>query len=299
MPSHPEHELEIRDVTEEDTVRQAQVGNPAAFEQLYRRHSGRVYSLCFLFVKNSSEAEDLTQEAFLQVFRKIHTFRGEAKFSTWLQRLTINLVLMRLRKKRHPEVSLDAKPEFAEEYSRPLRELGGPDLQLTGLVDHMNLSRAIERLPDGYKEMFVLHDIEGYEHREIAEILGCSIGNSKSQLHMARLRLRELLKEAIRSRGRNVNESTDRLFRNIKTADFSAPIKLRDREDAADWKEPAAWGEGAMRRTRRFWMLLHTKPIGHPNSFANAKAPMPRRGNRYSRRKFQVKFVVSEIAKQK
>ena len=162
-------------------------------------------------VKNDSEAEDLTQEAFLLLFRKIHTFRGEARFSTWLHRLTINLVLMRLRKKRHPEVSLDATLEPDEEDSRPLMEFGGPDLRLSGVVDHVNLTRAIEQLPDGYREMFILHDVEGYEHHEIAEILGCSIGNSKSQLYKARLRLRELLQEALRSRAREKRRSTRRL----------------------------------------------------------------------------------------
>jgi RNA polymerase sigma-70 factor, ECF subfamily len=199
------------EISEKETIRLAQEGNAAAFEQLYRRYSGRVYSLCLRIVKNDSEAEDLTQEAFLLLFRKIHTFRGEARFSTWLHRLTINLVLMGLRKKRYPEVSLDATLEPGEEDSRPLTELGGPDLRLSGVVDHMNLDRAIEQLPDGYKEMFILHDVEGYEHHEIAAILGCSSGNSKSQLYKARLRLRELLQEALRSRAREKRQSTRRL----------------------------------------------------------------------------------------
>jgi RNA polymerase sigma-70 factor (ECF subfamily) len=141
------------------------------------------------------------------LFRKIHTFRGEAKFSTWLHRLATNLVLMRLRKKRHPEVSLDATLESEEEDSRPVIELGGPDLQLSGMVDRMNLEMAIEQLPDGYREMFILHDVEGYEHHEIAEIQGCSAGNSKSQLYKARLRLRELLQEVLRSRAREKRQS--------------------------------------------------------------------------------------------
>jgi RNA polymerase sigma-70 factor (ECF subfamily) len=202
MPSSIERELEINDLPQEDTVRLAQEGNAAAFEQLYRRYSGRVFTLCLRIVKNDSEAEDLTQEAFLQLFRKIHTFRGEARFSTWLHRLTINTALMRLRKKRHPEVSLDATLETGDEDSRPVLEPGGPDLRLSGVVDRINLSRAIGQLPEGYKEMFILHDVEGYEHNEIAEILGCSIGNSKSQLYKARLRLRELLQEGLRSRAR-------------------------------------------------------------------------------------------------
>src|SRR5579863_1624587 len=132
------------DIPEEEVIRQAQEGNAGAFEQLYRRYRRRVYSLCLRMVKNDSEAEDLTQEAFLLLFRKIHTFRGESKFSTWLHRLTINLALMRLRKKRYQEVSLEETLESDEEDSRPLIELGGPDLRLSGVIDHMNLSRAIE-----------------------------------------------------------------------------------------------------------------------------------------------------------
>ena len=212
MPPQPEHELEIRDANEDDTIRQAQQGNAEAFEQLYRRYSGRVYALCLRMVKNDKEAEDLTQEAFLMLFRKIHTFRGEARFSTWLHRLTANIVLMRFRKKRHPEVSLDAMLESDEENSRPLKEFGGPDPRLSGVIDHVNLTRAIEQLPDGYKQVFILHDVEGYEHTEIAERLGCTIGNSKSQLFKARLRLRDLLQEALRSRARENRLTTHRLL---------------------------------------------------------------------------------------
>ena len=208
MPSSVERELKTKDIPEEDAIRLAQEGNASAFEQLYRRHSGHVYSICLRILKDAGEAEDLTQEAFLQLFRKIHTFRGEAKFSTWLHRLTTNLVLMRLRKKRHPEVPLDATHESEEEDSRPVMELGGPDLQLSGMADRINLNKAIEQLPDGYREMFILHDVEGYEHHEIASILGCSLGNSKSQLYKARLRLRELLQEELRSRAREKRLST-------------------------------------------------------------------------------------------
>jgi RNA polymerase sigma-70 factor, ECF subfamily len=207
MRLYVKKEVKDSDIPEEEIIRHAQEGNTGAFEQLYRRYSRRVYSLCLRMVKNDSEAEDLTQEAFLQLFRKIHTFRGESKFSTWLHRLTINLALMGLRKKRYPEVSLDATLESGEEDPRPLPEFGGPDLRLSGVLDHMNLSRAIEQLSDGYKEMFILHDVEGYEHHEIAEILGCSAGNSKSQLYKARLRLRELLQESLRNRAREKRQS--------------------------------------------------------------------------------------------
>jgi RNA polymerase sigma-70 factor (ECF subfamily) len=210
MPSHIVKELEVSNIPEEETVRLAQEGDAAAFEQLYRQYSRRVFALCLRMVKNVGEAEDLTQDAFLMLFRKIHTFRGEARFSTWLHRIVFNTVLMRLRKKRYPEVSLEETLEPDEEDSRPLIELGGPDLRLSGVLDHMNLSRAIEQLPEGYRQMFVLHDIHGYEHNEIAKILGCSTGNCKSQLHKARVRIRELLQEALRSRAREKHLATPR-----------------------------------------------------------------------------------------
>jgi RNA polymerase sigma-70 factor, ECF subfamily len=210
MPRCADQELNVHDFTEEDTVRLAQQGNAAAFEQLYRRYSRRVYALCLRIVKNDSEAEDLTQEAFLRLFRKIHTFRREASFSTWLHRLATNVALMRLRRKRYTEVSMDANSEPDEDESGPHVELGGPDLRLSGALDRVNLRRAIEQLPEGYKEMFILHDVEGYEHHEIAKILGCSSGNSKSQLYKARLRLRELLQETLRSREREKRQSTRR-----------------------------------------------------------------------------------------
>jgi RNA polymerase sigma-70 factor (ECF subfamily) len=189
-------------MSEAQAIRLACKGDSNAFEFLYKSHSRRVYGLCLRMARNPTEAEDLAQEAFLQLFRKIHTFRGESSFSTWLHRLTVNIVLMQLRKKRHPEVSLDAKDESGEEDSRPLIELGEVDLRLSGMLDHVNLSKAIDQLPRGYKEMFILHDVHGYEHNEIAEILGCTIGNSKSQLFKARQHLRKLLQEALRNKAR-------------------------------------------------------------------------------------------------
>lgn len=158
-------------------------------------------------VGNPAEAEDLTQEAFLQLFRKIGTFRGESAFSTWLHRLAVNVVLMKLRKKTLPETSLEETMESEEEGSGPRRDPGGPDLRLAGSIDRVNLERAIEELPPGYKTVFVLHDIQGYEHNEIATIMSCSIGNSKSQLHKARMRLRELLQEKERSKAREEREA--------------------------------------------------------------------------------------------
>ena len=176
-----------------DAIRLAQQGDAAAFETIYRMHSRRVYALCLRMVGDAVEAEDLTQEAFLQLFRKIHTFRGESAFSSWLHRLTANIVLMRFRKKRPVTVSLDEVVRPDDEKERPAFETGAPDLRLTGLFDRVNLHAALAQLPEGYRSMFLLHDVHGYEHNEIASMLGCSVGNSKSQLHKARKRLRELL----------------------------------------------------------------------------------------------------------
>jgi RNA polymerase sigma-70 factor, ECF subfamily len=176
-----------------ETIRLAQQGDASAFEEIYRLHGRRVYSLCLRMLGDPTEAEDLAQEAFLQLFRKIHTFRGESAFSSWLHRLTANVVLMSFRRKKAVVTSLDEITRINDEDSAPRWEIGSQDLRLTGVFDRVNLQTAIERLPEGYKRMFLLHDVHGYEHNEIAQILDCSIGNSKSQLHKARKRLRELL----------------------------------------------------------------------------------------------------------
>jgi len=188
--------------TEADAIRLAQEGNAEAFEFIYRMHSRRVYALCLRMVGNTAEAEDLAQEAFLQLFRKIQTFRGESAFSTWLHRLSVNVVLMKLRKKSLPETSLEEMTEPDEESTGPRKDVGSVDPTLVGSIDRLNLERAVDQLPPGYKQVFVLHDVQGYEHNEIAKMMGCSIGNSKSQLHKARLRLRELLQEAQREKAR-------------------------------------------------------------------------------------------------
>jgi RNA polymerase sigma-70 factor, ECF subfamily len=180
-----------------ETIRLAQRGDAAAFENLYQTHSRRVYALCLRMLGNPAEAEDLTQEAFLQVYRKIQTFRGDSSFSTWLHRVTVNIVLMKLRRKKHTEVSLEENTEGDENSPSPRSEFGEADLRLTGSIDRINLQRAIEQLPPGFKSIFILHDVQGYKHNEIGEILGCSAGNSKSQLHKARMRLRALLKHRV------------------------------------------------------------------------------------------------------
>lgn len=179
----------------------AQAGDHVAFALLYSLHKRRVYSLCLRMVNSVAEAEDLTQEAFLQLHRKIATFRGDSAFSTWLHRLAVNVVLMHLRKKGLALTSLDEAMEPTLD-DGPGKSFGAPDLALTGSIDRLALERAVADLPAGYRLIFVLHDIEGYEHNEIATMLDCSIGNSKSQLHKARLRLREALRTSLQGQGR-------------------------------------------------------------------------------------------------
>ena len=182
------------EVNEAAAIEKAKLGDAEAFQALYDRHKRRVYSLCLRMTANTAEAEDLTQEAFLQLYRKIATFRGESAFSTWLHRLSVNVVLMHLRKKGLPVVSLEETTQGGEEDS-PKKDFGADDVALSGSIDRLQLQRAVNDLPPGYRTIFVLHDIQGYEHNEIAGIVGCSIGNSKSQLHKARMKIRDLLKK--------------------------------------------------------------------------------------------------------
>ena len=182
------------DSAEAELIEKAKHGDAKAFQALYDKHKRRVYSLCLRMTSNTAEAEDLTQEAFLQLYRKISTFRGESAFSTWLHRLSVNVVLMHLRKKSLPVVSLEETTQASGEEDTPKKDFGAEDIALAGSLDRLQLQRAVDDLPPGYRTIFVLHDVEGYEHNEIAEIVGCSIGNSKSQLHKARMKLRDLLK---------------------------------------------------------------------------------------------------------
>ena len=185
--------------TETQLIARAQQGDEQAFAALFEAHKRRVYSLCLRMLGNPTEAEDLTQEAFLQLFRKIATFRGESAFSTWLHRLSVNVVLMHLRKKGLNQISLD---ETENSQGEPIkRDYGDDDRRLVGSIDRIGLNRAIAELPPGYRTVFILHDVEGYEHNEIAEIMNCSIGNSKSQLHKARLKLREWFQQHQRDGG--------------------------------------------------------------------------------------------------
>lgn len=174
-----------------DLVQRAQQGDSDAFASLFYAHKPRIYSVCLRMTNNTAEAEDLTQDAFLQVFRKLATFRGDSALSTWLYRIAVNTVLMHFRKKALRQVSLDEP--YSQDARLVRREYGSQDDRLSGSVDRIALTRAIRELPAGYRTIFLLHEVEGYEHQEIAQLLDCSVGNSKSQLHKAKLRIRELL----------------------------------------------------------------------------------------------------------
>ena len=188
------------DLTEVEAIAQAKDGVAAAFEYIYKAHCRRVYSACLRMIKNQAEAEDLMQQAFLQLFRKIGTFRGESGFSTWLHRVTVNVVLMHLRRKRPTELLAEVFERYTSN-GESSSEHGSSDTSMFGAIERLNLMRAIRKLPSGYKKIFLLHDVIGYEHSEIGGLLGCSTGCSKSQLHKARKRLRRLLQgEQVRAK---------------------------------------------------------------------------------------------------
>jgi RNA polymerase sigma-70 factor (ECF subfamily) len=177
----------------------------AQFEDAYHLYNRRVYAKCLYMIGNEADAEDLTQDVFLQVFRKIDSFRGESAFATWLYRVAVNVVLVRLRRKTLNTTSVEEAVEMKEGIASLQEVLGGPDQMLTTAIDRLNLEDAFSQMPAGYRQVFLLHDVEGYRHREIARILGLSVGTSKSQLYKARIWLRELLGEGearpLRSRG--------------------------------------------------------------------------------------------------
>jgi RNA polymerase sigma-70 factor (ECF subfamily) len=182
-------------------IRRAQAGDREAFSSLYETHRRKVYSICLRITREPSEAEDCAQEAFLQCFLRLSTFRGDSALSTWLYRLTVNVVLMRLRANHNRPMSVELAPtgDNAGEVSY-LNLLPVEDLHLSGAIDRIAIGRALRRLPPGYRTIFLLHDVEGMAHSEIARKLGCTIGNSKSQLHQARLRLRRFLRRSTLSR---------------------------------------------------------------------------------------------------
>ena len=181
--------IEQPHTAEQQLIARAISGDEDAFRELFVTHKSHVYSLCLRMTANVAEAEDLTQDCFVQVFRKLGTFRGDSALSTWIYRVAVNTALMHFRKKALKQVSLDHKPDAPGERI----DLAQKDGRLMGTVDRLALARAISDLPHGYRTIFLLHDVQGYGHHEIAKMLRCSVGNSKSQLHKARMRIREAL----------------------------------------------------------------------------------------------------------
>jgi RNA polymerase sigma-70 factor, ECF subfamily len=178
--------------SQEAMLARARAGDPDAFLEIYSLHKRRVFSICIRMVHDFSLAEDLTQETFFQLHRKLATFRFESAFTTWLHRITVNIVLMHLRKRVLPLVSLDhAMTNIREE--QVMRSFGACDLRQVGVVDRLTIDRAIAALAPGYRTVYILHDVQGLQHREIASIQGCTLGTSKSQLHKARRALRDAL----------------------------------------------------------------------------------------------------------
>ncbi|MEO5895069.1 MAG: RNA polymerase sigma factor [Vicinamibacterales bacterium] len=163
-------------------------GDLGAFEEIYKAHSGKLYSLACRMLGNPTEAEDLLQEIFLSAHRKLEGFRGESALGTWLYRLATNQCLdyLRSRAARSNQLTdtIDDDPTLLDARSRGIADR---------TVAKMDLERAVAQLPEGARAAFVLHDVQGLEHREVAAALGIAEGTSKSQVHKARLRLRALL----------------------------------------------------------------------------------------------------------
>jgi len=170
-------------------VQRALQGDGDAFAALFQVHKGRVYAVCLRMTNNPADADDLTQEAFIQAFRKLATFRGESALSTWLHRVAVNTALMHFRRHAHTKATLEGPAD----QDAVRREFGRQDDRLRNSLDRIALTRALDALPSGYRTIFELHEISGYGHREIARLLQCSVGNSKSQLHKAKQRIRECL----------------------------------------------------------------------------------------------------------
>jgi RNA polymerase sigma-70 factor (ECF subfamily) len=188
-------------------IRSAQAGDNEAFSLLYEAHRRKVYAICLRITGEPSEAEDCMQEAFLQCFLQLSTFRGDSALSTWLHRLTVNVVLMRLRANRRRPISVELGPSAEHDGETSLLNLlPVEDRRLTGSIDRIVIARALGKLADGYRKVLLLHDVEGLAHSEIARNLGCTIGTSKSQLHQARLQLRHYLRHSsVRRRHKKTN----------------------------------------------------------------------------------------------
>ena len=172
-----------------ELVRLAANGDAAAFEEIYRRHRRFVYNLAVRMTGNQADAEDLTQESFISVFRRVGSFRAEASFTTWLYRVVTNQVKMYFRKRSSRRETYTSEIEIFENL-RPGQFLMDP---AEPLIDRLAIEKALRTLPPGYRTAFILHDVEGYKHEEAAQLSGHTAGTSKSQVHKARASLRSML----------------------------------------------------------------------------------------------------------
>ena len=169
-----------------DIVRRSQAGDVKAFEELYREHEGRVFAVCLRMIANTSRAEELTQDVFVRVWEMLGTFRGESAFSSWLHRVAVNVVLVNIRSQQRYQQRVTTVDDL-ESYDR--------ENSLSRPGESIDLETAMTRLPKQARAIFVLHDIEGYRHEEIAKSMGLAVGTTKAQLHRARKLLREVLEQ--------------------------------------------------------------------------------------------------------
>jgi RNA polymerase sigma-70 factor (ECF subfamily) len=173
---------------EVDDIQPLTEDDQQTFHELYQKYHQRVYSICFRMTQNDSESEDLTQDVFIRLFQTVGSFRGESAFTTWLYRLTVNLVLMHFRKRKRWLDQIDEKGELPA-----CIVPGSQDPKRMRIVDHILLSEVLTKLPEGYRQAIILHDIQGLQHKDIAETRGRSVGTSRSQVHRGRAMLRELI----------------------------------------------------------------------------------------------------------
>lgn len=188
FPSKPTGDVRAADL---ELAQRCQAGDAAAFEELYRAHAGRLFNLLTRMAGSSQDAEDLLQDVFLHAHRKLGSFRGDSSLGTWLYRLAVNQCLDVLRGR---QTRMQRATDSLDEEDAPEPAAASP--RIPSAISRMDLDRAIARLPDGCRTAFVLHDVEGFEHHEVGQMLGISTGTSKSQVHKARMKLRALLNPA-------------------------------------------------------------------------------------------------------
>ena len=165
-------------------IERARLGERRAFETLYRENVGRVYALCLRMSGDADRAEELTQDVFVRAWSRLSSFRGDSQFSTWLHRIAVNAVLQKRRGDKRRELRVE---------TRDARDLAEAPAMRVSTAERMDLERAVAALPEGARAVFLLHDVQGYKHHEIADMMGLAVGTTKAQLHRARRLLREAL----------------------------------------------------------------------------------------------------------